>query len=115
KVTSLAFSSAGDLLVGDEGGGLYVFDLTSGEARTLLKAGAGNTVNSVACSPVEALAASGSQGMVGWDGVAVWDLKTGTRIKSLAVRRYVWTVAFSPDGKTILSVGYSDPAKNPAI
>jgi hypothetical protein len=115
NVSSLAFTFDGNLLVGGVDGGLYLVGLESGKVETLLSGGGGSTVNSVACSAVAALAASGSQGTCGWDGVAVWDLRTGKRIKSLAFHRYVWSVAFSPDGKTILSVGWSAPAKNGAI
>jgi WD40 repeat protein len=101
-IRSVAFSPDGALLVsagryGDKS--IKLWDvLTGAEVSTLF--GHGSTVESVVFSPGGMLLASG-----GWDStVKLWDVSTGSLLRTLGHDNGVADVAFSPDG-TLLAAG----------
>ena len=107
--TSLSFSSDGSILAaGDTNLTLTGWDLTTGEAVAPLvgsrltdrNAGKGYNVTSVAFSPDRKYVASG-----GSDGVIrLWDITTLKLFKAEKMHRAaVISLAFSPDGKTLVS------------
>jgi WD40 repeat protein len=88
--------------------GVKLWDVATGKEKASLKGHAG-PVFSVAFSPDGALVASGcgtfaSNGQAGGGEVKLWDVATGKEKLTLKGRMaVVWSVAFSPDGKTLAS------------
>ena len=113
-VRTVAFSPDGKILAsGEEDGTIKLWNLETGNVTTL----AGNLfhVDCVAFSPDGKMLASGS-----WDGlVKLWDIESGQNLATFAGRELwntengrkkfvgyqsrVFSVAFSPDGKTVAS------------
>ena len=113
-VRAVAFSADGKLLAsGDAKGAIRLWNLETGDVTTLVKRQF--HVDSVAFSPDGKMLASGS-----WDGrVKLWDIESGQDLATFAGRELwkiengrkkfigyqsrVFSVAFSPDGKTVAS------------
>ncbi|MDD5167400.1 MAG: caspase family protein [Syntrophales bacterium] len=109
---ALTTAGGGRKSAGTERGAIHLWDVSSGEllrdfAGTGDEKGVGAAVLAIAFSPDGKHALSG-----GTDGsVRLWNISTGEELKSIKGHEgWVGTkaVSFSPDGKTILSVGGSD-------
>jgi WD40 repeat protein len=118
-VNSVAFSPDGKRLVsGGADGTVTVWDSQSGH-ETLSLRGHTGMVNSVAFSPDGKRVASSSEG-VEFDGqrwtmcgeVTVWDAQSGQETLSLKLHTHqVNSVAFSPDGKRLVSGSHDKTLK----
>ncbi|MCK5077912.1 MAG: WD40 repeat domain-containing protein, partial [Calditrichia bacterium] len=84
---------------------LWLYDLKTGEQIREFEGDSHlDYINSVAFSPDNRYAASGSRDFT----IKLWDVKTGMEIQTLEGHsKYVQSIAFSPDGKYLLS-GASD-------
>lgn len=99
---AVAFSSDGKLvLTGGEDGTASLWDL-SRAARVLVLRGHTARVTAVAISPDRERLATGSFD----DTVRIWDTATGKEVTRFKSQGLVFSVAFSPDGKTVLSGGF---------
>ena len=87
------------LAFGDNEGGVFLWDVQTGEEITTLS-GLGDVVTSMGFSPDgSTLAAGSSRGEI-----RLWDMTTGNVAASLAGHsRWVFALSFSPDGKTLFS------------
>jgi WD40 repeat protein len=110
EVTAVAFSADGKrVLTGEAGNQAIVWDAETGEQLRTFKGHRG-LVASVAFSPDGKSILTGA-----WDNTAIlWDAATGAKIRTFSEhargagvffpnRHYVTSVAFSPDGKSILT------------
>jgi WD40 repeat protein/uncharacterized caspase-like protein len=99
---AVAFSSDGKLvLTGGEDGTASLWDL-SRAARVLVLRGHTARVTAVAISPDRERLVTG-----GFDStVRVWDTATGKELTRCKGEGIVYSVAFAPDGKTVLSGGF---------
>jgi RNA polymerase sigma factor (sigma-70 family) len=99
----LVFSSSGkELAFAEWGGHLHVLQLATGK-EILKRDGFPGKLMRVAFSPVEPILATAS---VHGKAVQLWDIATGKVIRELTGQEEgVWTIAFSPDGKTLASGG----------
>ncbi len=87
------------LIIGEASGGLRVVDFRDPQATTMPMHGHNSYVQSVASSPDGRLVAS-----AGGSYVRVWETATGKLVRHLeATEGYVWAVAFSPDGKSLVT------------
>ncbi|VTT99863.1 (myosin heavy-chain) kinase : WD40 repeat, subgroup OS=Calditerrivibrio nitroreducens (strain DSM 19672 / NBRC 101217 / Yu37-1) GN=Calni_0847 PE=4 SV=1: WD40: WD40: WD40: WD40: WD40: WD40: Peptidase_C14 [Gemmataceae bacterium] len=99
---AVAFSSDGKLvLTGGEDGTASLWDL-SRAARVLVLRGHTRRVTAVAISPDRERLATGSFD----DTVRVWDAATGKELTRFKGGGLVFSVAFAPDGKSVLSGGF---------
>jgi RNA polymerase sigma factor (sigma-70 family) len=111
-IKTVAFSSDGKTLAcGGRDGALRLFDVAGGRERACLRRGDGWEVSALAFSPDgKTLAAVpgfrlGDQAERGVS-VKLWDLATGqVRARLEAPGVWVDAVAFSPDGRTVLTAG----------
>jgi WD40 repeat protein len=96
KIWSVSFSPDGrTLAIGTQGSGVVFWDYRSGARRCLT---AGRTVRAVAYAPGgRTLAAAAAQ------AVELWEVPAGTMRLLKGHRGLVWSVAFAPDGDTLLS------------
>lgn len=105
--SKMCFNSTGQyLLAGMYDGSLALWDM---ENRVRLRIFAGKhkqAVESVAFSPDSKFAFSGSYGDDGT--IKLWDVATGTLLKTYEGAEWVSSLAVSPDGKYLLSGGFSD-------
>jgi serine/threonine protein kinase/WD40 repeat protein len=85
----------GFLAVGDDGGGLIVWDLTTRMPRTHCR-GSHYEVLHIAFSPDGATFAS-----CGRDHAKIWDVRTGRVLLRLPTENIASGVAYSPNGKTL--------------
>ncbi len=76
-----------------------LWDTRTGAAKGVMPHGELNYVTSMAFSPSGTMLATGSS-----DTVQVWDVATGTKLKSIA-RKNLKSVAFSPDGRFLAAGG----------
>jgi WD40 repeat protein len=91
---------------------LLVWDLATGKERFRLPGAQHGNVNTVAISPDGRYALSGAsefgEPKPHGGNVYLWDLKTGREVRRFRATRehpYVYTVAFSPDGRHALAAG----------
>ncbi len=111
-VSCAAFSPDGrQILAGLTDGRLYLWDVATGKERLSVRAHK-KFVTAVAFSPDGKRALSGGnddEGPKPEADVRVWDLGTGREVSRFRGHRdhpYVFTVAFSPDGRHALSGGW---------
>jgi WD40 repeat protein len=113
RVTGLAISPNGKLLVTGGFKELKYWDVTSGRLVRTSK-GLLPETHTVAFSPDGKTIATGSTdfGEYGKGDVRLWDARTGKQIRVLSGHRYaVMSVAFSPDGRTLASGSDDKTAK----
>ncbi len=101
------------LAASDEKGVVHVWDTASGVERWSLKTGGvltgGVFVNSLALSADGHWLASLSRNVANKESVQVWDLTTGKAIHTVAAdQKFLHAVAFTPDGKTLATVGWQE-------
>jgi WD40 repeat protein len=101
EVHSVAFSPDGKRIIsGSKDKTAKLWDTATGrEIRTL--SGHSSKVGSAVFSPNGKIIASSS-----WGTIKLWDTETGREIRTLARENYsgaVYSVTFSPDGKTVLA------------
>ena len=106
-VSDVMYSPDGKILVSHDGDDMiYLWDAHTGEfLRTLTEHT--TDINSIAYSPDGATLASGID-----DGtIQLWDTDTGnpkTTLTHTTDSKGVWSVVFSPNGKTLISTDYAD-------
>ena len=121
KVSSVDFSSDGkSILTGDYEHGLKLWDSETGKVIKTFN-GHTNWIRSVAFSPDGREILSGSGGVFGTDGkpvvgndntIRLWNVQTGREIRSYENNKEpILSVAFSSDGKEVLSGGDDDNVK----
>ena len=121
KVSSVDFSPDGkSILTGDYEHGLKLWDSRTGKVIKTFN-GHTNWVRSVAFSPDGREILSGSGGVFGTDGkpvvgndnsIRLWNVDTGREIRSYENNKEpILSVAFSSDGKEVLSGGDDDNVK----
>ncbi|MBA4192249.1 MAG: hypothetical protein C0467_30130 [Planctomycetaceae bacterium] len=99
---AVAFSSDGKLvLTGGEDGTAALWDLARG-ARVLVLRGHTARITAVAISPDRERLLTGSFD----DTCRVWDTATGKELTRFKGGGIIFSVAFSPDGKSVLSGGF---------
>lgn len=103
RVHAVAFSPDGrHIAAGESAGSVTLYDVTTGaKLRTL--PGPATSVRAVAFSPDGTLVAGATTLGV----VHVWEVATGRLRSALAGRAAAWCVAFSADGKTVVT-GWGD-------
>ncbi len=89
----LRFLSSGD------DGTVRLWEISSGKQLRKIKAHE-RQVFAMDVSPDGQLVASGGDGLV-----SLWNVETGEQLAGASHREFVWTVAFAPDGKSLLSAG----------
>jgi WD40 repeat protein len=104
-VLTAAFSPDGKMLASSTGGFGYdckLWDIKSGAQLDSIRKFAAAV--SFAFSPNSKVIASGEEGII-----RLLDIETGAELKTLVPKQksYIWSVAFSPDGKTLVSGGSS--------
>jgi WD40 repeat protein len=117
-VLSVALSSDGKMLAGCLGKAIKLWDVATGKELATLK-GHTSLVRSVAFSPDGKTLASGSgdfeSPFAGHDPpgqIKLWDVATGRNIANLTGHaKLVFSVAYSPDGKTLASGSYDQTIK----
>ncbi|MCI0622986.1 MAG: serine/threonine-protein kinase [Acidobacteria bacterium] len=83
------------LAVGDEGGSIGIWDLTTCKQVAFCR-GATYQVSALAFSPDRMLLASGGHG-----AVRLWDIATGRALLDVTMGDYCGALSFSPDGRMI--------------
>lgn len=104
-VTSLAFSPDGRRVAsGSSDHSVRIWDLATGEAIHVLTGHPAEVFRKVAFSPDGRLLVSASGDAYG--RTTVWDVSTGTRIRSLATdKQRTRSISISPDGRLLASGG----------
>ncbi len=99
-ISSLTFSPDGrTLATGNRNRLLQLWDVTSGERKTVLSGHASN-INAIAFSPDGKTLVSG-----GGSQLLVWNARTGAQTGEINGHlRNGWRIAFTPDGSTLASV-----------
>jgi WD40 repeat protein len=108
-VYTLAYARDGQTLAsGDTGGFVKLWDLTSGQVRLTLPRQGGDVLALAFAPDGKTLASSvlhkqpNQDGVKVWGEVKLWDPYTG-RKRALVWKspRYIWALAFAPDGQTL--------------
>ena len=104
-ITSLGFSADSKLLVsGGYDATVKLWDVTTGREIKSFDVNDNSTaVYSAAISPDGNFAAAGC-----WDYVKIWDVKSGVEIMKILQPVLTARLSFSPDNKTLVSIGYED-------
>jgi WD40 repeat protein len=90
---------------GDQSGVVHLWETATG--KELRHFDGHREIATIAFSPNGRLLASG-----GGDEVRLWDSTTGKELRQLAGHKnWVQSVAFSPDGRTLVSVGVNQPVR----
>ena len=110
KIYDLTYSPDGTRFAVASGAGVWIYDAATPEELSLLSisipegallTGDSRYSGDVAYSPDGSTIA-----MAGPDsGVRIWDVVTGTLLKTFHTERWINTIAYSPDGNTIASGG----------
>lgn len=103
QIRGAAISPGGRFILVDSGRGAPLWDLSCGQRLRLLWGHAGHEITSVAFSTDGQLALTGSRND---KNVFFWDLSSGRRLRRLRHSSGVTYVAFSPDGRSILTCTY---------
>lgn len=102
-ISEIAYSSDGTHLAVASGTEIWLYDAQRGKELELL-AGHTDVVISIAFSPDgNTRMSDGSDGTV--STVHLWDVKTGSKIRTLTEHTGAINIAFSPDGNTFASGG----------
>ena len=110
-MVSVDYSPDGKMLVAKDGNGLVmVWDLETGEVvQSFETSFAGEIITEAFFSPDGKQIVSADH-----DGVSIWDVKTGTMVKKLAVNSPDWETnetsyaAFCDDGKRVVSLAFDN-------
>jgi len=121
EVRSIAFSPDDKTLAaGSADGTVQLWDVASGHHFADLSEQIVFPVYSVAFSPDGTMLASGDQGNVDYfETIKLWDVASGKEVRTLSLLTFeedgrtdsVYSVAFSPDGKTLASGSYAGTVK----
>jgi WD40 repeat protein len=100
-VASVAFSPDGRfVLAGSDGGKARLWDASTGQQIRSFAGGSQGPMHSVAFSPDDHFVLTSGW----WDNTArLWDIATGRRVRSFVHTAAVESVAFSPDGKSVVT------------
>jgi WD40 repeat protein len=117
-VHSLAYSPDGKRIAAGDADSLKLWDVATGVLLRLLDVG--STVDSIAFSPDGKAVVEGGEFVSEFADTptgyaAVWDLASGKKLKDIALGEYgaapVTSVAFTPDGKSIVVAAAGSPAR----
>lgn len=96
-----ALSADGRSALAMRGQKIVLLDAATGAARAELQPSSdGSSVYTCAFSPDGRIAATGGSNVP----ISLWDVSTGTLLRSTPVREYIQSIAFSADGKLIATV-----------
>ncbi|WP_339133818.1 MAG: hypothetical protein WGN25_13775 [Candidatus Electrothrix sp. GW3-4] len=98
---SIAFSHDGRTLAAGSFGTIDLWDITIGKRLRTIKRDGTWMITSVSFSPDGRAVASGSFGNI----ITVWDVQTGQSLQTLQGTASGRSIAFSPDGQTLVSSG----------
>ena len=99
RVHDLAFSPSGEILASaSRNGTIRLWDVSTGETVKTIAVFAGG-VNKIIFSPSGDMLVSSSRDAP----IELWDVSTGEHLKSITPQQTTYSIAFSPDGRTLAS------------
>ena len=105
KIVDMAYAPDGKQLAVATSIGIWIYDSQTGREVDMLQ-GHMHRITCIAYAPDGRTLVSGSTGRD--DAIILWDMVSGTRQATLTVPIGVYSVAFSPDGKTFATGGYEE-------